>query len=60
MEQGITLKDIARDLNVSITTVSKALNNHPDISNKRKKEILDYAKQNHYRPNEIARSFRKR
>jgi DNA-binding LacI/PurR family transcriptional regulator len=60
MEQRITLKDIAKDLNVSITTVSKALNNHPDISKKRKKEILDYARQNHYIPNEIARSFRRR
>jgi DNA-binding LacI/PurR family transcriptional regulator len=59
MEQGITLKDIARDLNVSITTVSKVFNNHPDISEKRKKEILDYAKQKHYVPNEVARSFRK-
>lgn len=58
MDRGITLKDIARELNVSITTVSKAINNHPDISEKRKKEILDYAKRYNYVPNEIAKSFR--
>lgn len=56
--QSITLKDIARDLNVSITTVSKALNNHPDISEKRKKEILEYAERKNYVPNTMAQSFR--
>lgn len=60
MSQGITLKDIARDLHVSVTTVSKAMNNHPDISAKRKQEILDYAKKMNYIPNEMAKSFRKR
>lgn len=58
MKKVTRLKDLAEGLNVSITTVSKALNNHPDISPKRKKEILDYAKKMNYMPNQVARSFR--
>lgn len=58
MKKVTRLKDLAEGLGVSITTVSKALNNHPDISPKRKKEILDYAKEVNYIPNQVARSFR--
>lgn len=54
----IRLKDIADALNVSITTVSKALNGHPDISESRRKEILEYAEKLNYVPNQVARSFR--
>jgi len=35
-----TLKDIAEKLNVSITTVNRALKNHPDISAKLKEQVL--------------------
>lgn len=58
MKKVTRLKDLAEGLNVSITTVSKALNNHPDISVKRKKEILDYAKKVNYVPNQLAKNFR--
>ena len=58
MKKITRLKDLAEGLGVSITTVSKALNDHPDISAKRKKEILDYAKSVNYVPNQVARSFR--
>lgn len=58
MKKVTRLKDLAEGLNVSITTVSKALNDHPDISPKRKKEILDYAKKVNYVPNQLAKSFR--
>ncbi len=58
MEKVTRLKDLAKGLNVSITTVSKALNDHPDISAKRKKEIVEYAKKVNYVPNQVARSFR--
>lgn len=58
MKKVTRLKDLAEGLGVSITTVSKALNDHPDISAKRKKEILDYAKEVNYIPNQVARSFR--
>ena len=55
MKRVTRLKDLAEGLGVSITTVSKALNDHPDISAKRKKEILDYAKEVNYIPNQVAR-----
>lgn len=58
MQEIRRLKDLAKELGVSITTVSKALNNHPDISAKRKKEILDYAKKVNYHPNQVAKNFR--
>ncbi|MCH3972954.1 MAG: LacI family transcriptional regulator [Oscillospiraceae bacterium] len=60
MKRAARLKDIAEGLHVSITTVSKALNNHPDISPQRKKQILDYANGIGYVPNQVAKSFRQR
>lgn len=60
MKNITKLKDLAEELNVSITTVSKALNDHPDISEKRKKEIQEYARKVNYRPNQVAKSFRQR
>lgn len=60
MKNEITLKDIAEAIGVSVTTVSKALNNHPDISKKRKAEIKEYAKKHNYIPNEMAKYFRKK
>jgi len=50
----ITQKDIAEALNVSRITVSKALRNHPDISIKMKKQVLDAVKEMGYTPNLIA------
>jgi LacI family transcriptional regulator len=56
----ITIKDIARALNVSASTVSRALNNSPDLSNATKQLINDYAKAHHYKPNLLALSIKKR
>ena len=50
----VTQKDIADALNVSRITVSKALRNHPDISVKMKKQVLDTVKKMGYSPNLIA------
>jgi LacI family transcriptional regulator len=47
----ITLRSIAKHFNVSIATVSKALNNLPDIGMEMKEKIRDYAKKNNYIPN---------
>lgn len=58
MKKVTRLKDLAEGLGVSITTVSKALNDHPDISPRRKKEILEYAKKVNYVPNQLAKNFR--
>ena len=54
---GITLKDIAKMANVSHMTVSRAINNSPNISFETKKKILELVKQYHYVPNENAKSL---
>lgn len=56
----ITIKDIARILNVSVSTVSRALKDHPDISIATKKAVQDMARELNYRPNEIALSLKNR
>ncbi len=52
---SITLKDIAKKLGVSTTAVSKALNNHEDISDELKKKVREVAEELNYSPNAIAR-----
>ena len=59
LKKYTTLKDIANKLEVSVTTVSKALNDHPDISVARKKQVMDLIKKLHYIPNTIAKNLRK-
>ena len=54
----ITMKDIAEALGVSIATVSRALNNSSRISEKRRKEIQEYAKEHNFLPNAIAETLR--
>ena len=53
-----TLKQIATQLGVSITTVSKALKNYPDVSEKTKKKIVDLAIKLNYTPNSFAVNLR--
>jgi len=59
MNKRAKLKDIAQALNVSITTVSRALNNKSDINAQTKQSILAMAKELNYMPNNIALSLRK-
>jgi len=54
----VTIKDIARELGVSASTVSRALKDHPDISPKTKKAVQELAEKLHYEPNAIALSLR--
>lgn len=54
---GVTLKDIARDLGVSVITVSKALRNHSDISEQTKARVLKRVQELNYRPNLSARAL---
>ncbi len=51
------LKDIARDLNVSVVTVSKVLRDHPDISTETRERVLRRMKELNYRPNLAARAL---
>jgi len=60
MKPKVKLIDIAKALNISTTTVSKALNDKSDISAKTKKAVLDLAKKWDYRPNNVAISLRKK
>ena len=52
-----TLKDIARDLGVSVITVSKVLRDHPDISEKTRRRVLKRIKELDYQPNYAARAL---
>lgn len=53
-----TLKQIASQLGISITTVSKSLKGYSDVSEKTKKAVLDLAKQLNYTPNSFAVNLR--
>ena len=57
MNKRITIKQIAQALHVSISTVSKALNDSYEISEETKKRIQDYAKEHKYKPNTLALSL---
>ena len=53
-----TIKDIARELGISPSTVSRALKDHPDISPKTRKAVKELAVKLNYEPNAIALSLR--
>ena len=53
----VTLEDIARALNVSKMTVSRAINDHPEISRATRARILAAARKMNYRPNQFARAL---
>jgi LacI family transcriptional regulator len=56
-QMSATLSDIAKDLNISIVTVSKALRNKGRISARTRNRVLKRAKELDYRPNWVARSL---
>lgn len=58
MKSKITLKDIARELEVSISTVSKALKNSEEISRDTKEKVQAFARLYNYKPNNIAISLK--
>ena len=51
------MKDIARDLGVSVVTISKVLRNHPDVGDLTRERVLARVKELDYRPNLTARSL---
>ena len=55
-----TIKDLAEMLNISTSTVSRALKDHPDISNSVKIRVREAAETFNYIPNDFAVSFRKK
>lgn len=60
MKRKVTLKQIARELDVSISTVSKALKNSKEISQDTIDKVQAFAKLHNYRPNNIALSLKNR
>lgn len=58
MKDTITLKKIAETLGISISTVSRALKNHPDISVKTRQKVNDLATALDYEPNAYAIQLR--
>jgi len=59
MHKGqITIKDIARELGISPSTVSKALKGHRDISSSTKQSVRDLAEKWNYKPDQIALSLK--
>ena len=60
MEGPVTLKDIAEKLGLSISTVSRALRNHPDTNPQTLKAVQDLAKKLEYEPNQLALNLLKK
>ena len=58
MSSKITLKQMAEKLGVSVSTVSKALNNSHEIGDETKKKVLEFATLNNYKPNILARNLK--
>jgi LacI family transcriptional regulator len=60
MRKKITLKQIAKELDVSISTVSKSLRNSPEIGEETREKVQAFAKLYNYKPNNIALSLKNR
>lgn len=57
--EEVTIKDIARICEVGVSTVSRAINNHPDINPETKKMIMDVIEEYEYIPNNSARNLKR-
>lgn len=55
----VTIKDIARLSGVGVSTVSRAMNNHPDISDETKNKVMNIIKEYNYIPNNSARNLKR-
>lgn len=58
-QKPTTIKEIAQRLNVSVSTVSRALHNHPSIGLRTKMQVQKLAEELHYEPNQAAISFKR-
>ena len=59
-DKEVTIYDLAKALNISVATISRALKDDPVVSKKTKKKILDLAEEMGYRSNHFARNLRNR
>lgn len=60
MKKQVTLKQIAKELEISISTVSKSLKDSPEISEDTKQKVQAFARMYNYKPNNIALSLKNR
>ena len=56
---SLTMKDIARELNISVATVSRALKDSPRISLEQRRRIQQFAREHNFTPNILAESLRR-
>lgn len=57
--ESVTIKDIAKRCNVAVSTVSRAINNHPDINPETRRKIMKVIEENNYIPNNSAQNLKK-
>lgn len=57
--ESITIKDVARLCGVGVSTVSRAMNNHPDINQETKEKIMQVIRDYNYVPNNSARNLKR-
>ncbi len=57
LQMNVTIKDIARELGICYSSVSRALNGKPGVSEETRKKITETAERMGYRPNELARGL---
>ncbi|MFZ4771918.1 MAG: LacI family DNA-binding transcriptional regulator, partial [Ferruginibacter sp.] len=60
MDKPATIKDIAKKLNISISTVSRALRKASDVSIETRKAVMSLSEELNYQPNRLALSLRQR
>jgi len=60
MNKPATIKDIARQLNVSISTVSRAMRNAPDVNVETRKAVMALSEELNYQPNKLALSLKQK
>ena len=57
--ETITIKDIAKLCGVGVSTVSRAINDHPDINPETKQKIMEVIREYNYIPNNSARNLKR-
>ena len=55
---SVTIKDVARNCGLSISTVSKVFNGYPDISEATRRQVMEAAREIGYKPNALARALK--
>lgn len=60
MDGQVTIKDIARQLNLSLSTVSRALRNAPDVNPETRQAVMELAEALSYTPSRLALSLKQR